>query len=62
MAKLDVNQINENRRVMADSTVESPYNVLMDDTADDIPERLFDSAPEDRVGFMPTTEKNRSKR
>ncbi len=61
MAKLDVDQINENRRVMADSTVESPYNVLMDDTADDIPERLFDSMPRDKVGLMPSNERNRSK-
>lgn len=62
MAKLDVNQINENRRVMEDSTIESPYVAVMSDTENDIPEKLFDSMPPDRVGFLPSNEKNRSKR
>jgi hypothetical protein len=62
MAKIDVSQINENRRVMEDSTIDSPYVTVMSDTENDIPERLFDSAPEDRVGFMPANEKNRGKR
>lgn len=62
MAKLDVNQINENRRVMEDSTIESPYVAVMSDTENDIPGKLFDSMPPDRVGFLPSNEKNRSKR
>jgi hypothetical protein len=63
MAKLNVEQINENRRIMEGSTIDSPYVALMDDTADDIPERLFDdNMPADKVGLMPPNEKNRSKR
>jgi hypothetical protein len=63
MAKLDVKQINENRRIMDDSTIESPYVVDLSDTEFDIPEMLFaDNMPNDNVGFMPSNERNRSKR
>jgi hypothetical protein len=53
VAKIDESQINKNRRVMADSTIESPYNVVYDDSENDIPEHLFDNLPKDKVGFMP---------
>jgi hypothetical protein len=62
MAKLDVKQINENRRIMDDSTIESPYVVDLSDTEFDIPEMLFgDNMPADKVGFMPSNERNRGK-
>jgi hypothetical protein len=53
MSKIDESQLNRNRRVMAESTVESPYNAVMDDSENDIPEHLYDSVPKDPSGLMP---------
>lgn len=61
MSKLDVKQINLNRRVMEDSTIESPYNAVLEDSDCDLPEQLFDRMPPDNVGHLPKSEKNRSK-
>jgi hypothetical protein len=53
MAKIAESQINKNRRVMADSTIESPYNVVYEDSENDIPEHLFDAVPKDKIGLLP---------
>jgi hypothetical protein len=60
MADLDSKQINKNRRVMDESTIESPYVPSLGDSDSDLPERLFeDNLPTDKVGFMPPNERNR---
>jgi hypothetical protein len=60
VAKLDVNQIDKNRRTMDDSTIESPYVPSLSDADSDFQERLYGSnMPVDKVGFMPPNEKNR---
>ena len=56
MAKLDVDQINRNRRIVADSTQETPWNAAIEDSDSDYAERLYDQVPKDKVGFMPPTE------
>jgi hypothetical protein len=62
VAKLDVEQINKNRKEMDDSTIESPYVDTFADSDCDIPQRLFDSnMPADNVGFMPPNERKRGK-
>ena len=53
MAKLDTAQINKNRRVMADSTIESPYNAVIEDGDADYGERLYDQLPEDPLKQIP---------
>lgn len=60
--RIDTDQINKNRRLMNDSTVESPYNAVLEDSDSDLPEMLYDRVPGDRVGLMPSNEKQRSKR
>lgn len=57
MSKIDEAQLNRNRRVMAESTVESPYNAVMEDSTTDIPEHLFDSVPKDTSGLLPPSTK-----
>ena len=57
MAKIDVRQINKNRQVMQDSTIDSPYVPQIEDSDADYGVRLFDFLPKDRVGLMPITEK-----
>lgn len=59
--KIDIRQIDTNRRIMADSTVESPYNAVFDDTGADFPEMLYDRVPGDKIGLLPPNEKERSK-
>jgi len=53
MARIDTEQINKNRRLMADSTIESPINPTIEDCDADYGERLYDQLPKDKVGFMP---------
>lgn len=63
MAGINVDAINANRRIMENSTIESPYVDTFADMEIDIPQRLFDdNMPADRVGLMPQNERNRSKR
>lgn len=63
MSRIDVDAINTNRRIMAESTIESPYVATFDDMEIDIPQRLYDdNMPADRVGLMPQNERNRNKR
>jgi hypothetical protein len=63
MPSLDVKQINANRKLMADSTIDSPYDPQISDSDADYGERLYgDNLPADHVGFMPPNERNRSKR
>jgi hypothetical protein len=63
MARMDVDQINKNRRTMADSTIEGPYVPTFEDSETDIPQMLYgDNMPADRVGLMPSNERERSKR
>jgi hypothetical protein len=58
-----IEDVKRNRKVMDDSTVDSPYVPSLGDQAVDTAEMLFgDNLPEDNVGFMPSNEKNRSKR
>jgi hypothetical protein len=53
MAKIDTAQINRNRRIMADSTVESPYNAVIEDGDADYGERLYDQLPVDHLKLLP---------
>lgn len=53
MAKIDVSQINKNRKLMAESTIESPIVPTIEDCDADYGERLYDQLPKDLVGFMP---------
>jgi hypothetical protein len=56
MAKIDTNQIDRNRRTVANSTLESPWNTQIEDSDADFAQPLFDELPIDRVGFMPPLE------
>ncbi len=62
MSRIDLDQINKNRRVMENSTVDSPYVAHIEDSDADYGEKLYDNVPGDRVGLMPPNEKNRNKR
>lgn len=62
MSRIDTGQIDENRRICEDNTIDSPYNAVMEDADADFPEFLYDRVPGDRVGFLPANEKKRSKR
>jgi hypothetical protein len=53
MAKLDTAQINKNRRIMAESTVESPYAAVIDDSDADFAERLYNQLPPDPLKNVP---------
>jgi hypothetical protein len=55
--RIDVEQIARNRRVMNDSVIDSPYVAHIEDSDADYGEYLYDNLPDDRVGFMPPTEK-----
>lgn len=57
--RIDSDQIYKNRRTMDDSTLESPFNAEIEDGDADYGEYLFDNLPDDRVGFMPPTEKRK---
>jgi len=61
MSRIDSAQVNKNRRLMEDSTVESPYVEQIGDSDADYGERLYDQLPGDRVGLMPSTEKKRKR-
>jgi hypothetical protein len=52
VARIDTSQITRNRKVIADSTIESPYGIVMEDADADFPERLYDQMPDDRVGLI----------
>lgn len=56
---IDVEQINRNRRVVADSTQETPFNEEIAAGDADYGEQLYDNLPIDKVGFMPGTKKGR---
>lgn len=62
MARIDTDAINRNRKVMQDSTIDSPYVPVIEDSDADFGQKLYDNMPADRVGFMPSNEKNRNKR
>lgn len=53
MDGLNVKQINKNRRIMAESTIESPIEPIIGDGDADYGERLYDQLPPDKAGFMP---------
>ena len=55
--EIDVQQIERNRRLIEDSTRDSPQNeeILAGDA--NYGERLYGQLPEDRVGFMPGNKK-----
>jgi hypothetical protein len=53
MPKLDIEQINRNRRVMNNSTIDSPYVAHIEDADADYGEQLYDKLPEDLVGLLP---------
>jgi hypothetical protein len=55
--RIDVDQINRNRRVMQDSTIDSPLVPQIEDGDADYGEKLYDNLPEDRVNLLPPTEK-----
>ena len=55
--RIDVEQLDRNRRVMNDSTIDSPFVVEIEAGDADYGEYLFDNLPGDRVGFMPAAEK-----
>ena len=55
MPRLDVEQINRNRRVMNDSTIDSPFVAHIEDSDADYGEFLYDNMPTDRVGILPPT-------
>jgi hypothetical protein len=61
MAKIDVQRINKNRRLMENSTIDSPYCPQIEDCDADYGEQLYGNMPPDKVGFLPANEKNRSK-
>ena len=61
MPRIDVEQINQNRRISEDDVMDSPLNAVMEDCDADFPEMLFDRLPGDRVGLLPPNEKKRSK-
>jgi hypothetical protein len=52
MAKLDVEQINRNRELMNNSTIESPYVAHIEDSDADYGEQLYGQLPPDHVDFM----------
>ena len=54
--QIDVDQINRNRRLTADSTLETPWNTQIDDSDADFAEHAFDQMPADKVGLLPPTE------
>lgn len=58
--RIDSEQVARNRRVMNDSTIDSPYVAHIEDCDADYGEYLYDNLPTDRVGFMPPTEKQQN--
>lgn len=61
MAGIDTKQINTNRRVCEDNTIDSPFNAVMEDADATFPEMLYDRVPGDKAGLLPPNEKNRSR-
>ena len=57
--EIDVQQIERNRRLIEDSTRESPQNEEIMAGDADYGERLYDQLPQDRVGFMTNGHKRR---
>lgn len=53
MARIDTKQIDLNRRIVAENTVESPYNAVFADSDADYIERLYDQLPPDHIGILP---------
>ena len=62
MARIDTGAIDRNRRLMENSTIESPYVAQIEDSDADYGEQLYDNLPGDRIGLLPSNEKNRRKR
>ena len=56
--RIDVDQIERNRRLTEDNTVDSPFNEEIMAGEANYGERLYDQLPEDRVGFLPTNRKS----
>ena len=54
--RIDVDQLDRNRRVMNDSTIDSPFVVEIEAGDADYGEYLYDNLPADRVNLMPPTE------
>lgn len=50
---MDVKQIKMNRRLMEESTIESPIEPTIEDCDADYAERLYDQLPIDKVGLLP---------
>lgn len=57
--RIDVAQIDRNRRTMLDSTVDSPFVEEISAGEANYGEALYDNLPEDRVGFMTNGHKRR---
>jgi hypothetical protein len=55
--RIDVEQIERNRRLTEESTQETPFNEEIMAGEADYGERLYDQMPEDKVGFMPRWKK-----
>jgi hypothetical protein len=58
---MDTKQIKENRRVMEESTIESPYVPVISDGDADFGERLYNQLPTDSVGLLPKGTKSNGK-
>jgi hypothetical protein len=52
--RIDVAQIERNRRLTEESTQETPFNEEIMAGEANYGEALYDNMPEDKVGFMPT--------
>jgi hypothetical protein len=55
--RIDVAQIERNRRLTEETNMETPFNEEIMAGEADYGERLYDQMPEDNVGFMPTWRK-----
>lgn len=50
---MDVKQIRENRKLMRESTIESPICPTIEDTDADYADRLYNQLPADELDFIP---------
>jgi hypothetical protein len=53
MARIDVEQINRNRKLVSNWTEDTPLEAALDTCDADYAENLFNNTPADRVGFLP---------
>jgi hypothetical protein len=58
--KIDTEQIARNRRVMEDSTIDSPFVAHIEDSDADYGSELYDQLPPDHIDLLPV-EKKRGK-